>query len=295
MNKIKTEANLTNRISATIIDFTLFYAFIFAYTYALGEPNDEGGYTVTGFATWGVPAMWFVFFPIAESIGGQTLGHKIMGIKVVSIKGKPIGFGKAFKRRLADLIDIHFFFGVIAYFVVKNSPTHQRLGDLWAGTIVVGGASVSCHHCHEKLTISAKEQIAGKYECPECGTPNYVQQASQIRDSFTANRQMTRALNNLPEVYHKRQEIIIAKNYIELGESFLALDSIREMALKTGHLFPQNFWLDLKDIAQSLNQPEIAQDCHEQMLHTTREFKGVLEGGRTLEIAEDGTHTFYEV
>lgn len=295
MHKIKTEANLKNRVPATIIDLVILYIFMFAYAYTLGEPNDEGGYTVSGFATFGVPAMWFLFFPVAESIGGQTLGHKIMGIKVVSTNGKPIGFEKAVKRRLADVIDLHFCFGLIAYFVIRNSPTHQRLGDLWAGTIVVGGASASCHNCHEKLTISAKEQIAGKYECPECGTPNYVQQGSEVRNSFSANRQMNRILNNLPEVYHKRQEIIIAKNYMELGESFLALDSIREMALKTGHFFPQNFWLDLKDIAQSLNQPEIAQDCHDQMLHTTREFKGVLEEGRTVEIAEDGTHTFHEV
>ncbi|GAB5525646.1 MAG: hypothetical protein Roseis2KO_35180 [Roseivirga sp.] len=295
MPKIKTEANLTNRISATIIDFILFYAFIFAYTYALGEPNNEGGYSVTGFATWGVPAMWFLFFPVAESMGGQTLGHKIMGIKVVATNGKPIGFGQAFKRRLADIIDLHFCFGLIAYLVIRNSPTHQRLGDLWAGTIVVGGASATCHNCHEKLTISAKEQIAGKYECPECGTPNFVQQNSEVRNSFSANRQMNKVLSNLPEVYHQRQEIIIAENYMELGESFLALDSIIEMTSKTGHLFSQNFWLDLKEIAQSLNQPKVAQDCHEQMLNTTREFKGVLEEGRTVKIAEDGTHTFYEV
>lgn len=295
MHKIKTEANLNNRVPATIIDFVIFYTFIFVYTYALGEPNDEGGYTITGFATLGVPAMWFLYFPVAESMGGQTLGHKIMGIKVVSTNGKPIHFGQALKRRLADVIDIHLFFGVIAYFVVRNSPTHQRLGDLWADTLVVGGASASCHNCHEKLTVSVKEQIAGKYECPECGTLNYIQRNSEVHNSFSANRQMNKVLKNLPEIYHKRQEIIIAKNFMELGESFLALDSIIEMAVKTGHLFSQNFWLDLKDIAKSLNQPKIAQECHEQMLNTTREFKGVLEEGRTVETAEDGSRIFHEI
>ena len=32
-----------------------------------------------------------------------------------------------------------FFFGIVAFITIKNTPDHQRLGDLLAKTIVIGG------------------------------------------------------------------------------------------------------------------------------------------------------------
>lgn len=295
MSKIKTEANFRNRIPATIIDYTLFYAFFFIYAYVFGEPDEEGGHTVRGFATLVVPFVWFLYFPVVESIGGQTLGHKIMGIKVVSKSGKPIDLSQAVRRRLADMIDLQFFFGLIGYLVVRNSPDHQRLGDMWAGTIVVGGTREYCQNCRESLVLSAKEHVAGKYECPECGTPNFTQQQNPANISLSVNKQINQILSSLPEIYLKHQQIIIARNYLDHSEWVLALESIIEMTQKTGHLFSQDFWLELKDIAQLLNQGKTAEYCHAQMLHTTREFKGVLEKGNTAERLEDGSFTHHEV
>ena len=49
---------------------------------------------------------------------------------------KEIEWTQALKRHLLDPIDI-LFYGIPAIITVKNSGKHQRLGDMWAKTIVV--------------------------------------------------------------------------------------------------------------------------------------------------------------
>ncbi len=66
------------------------------------------------------------------------------------------------------------------------------------------------------------------------------------------------------------------------------------MTRKSNHLFSQEFWLKLKDIAKMVNQPHIVDFCHEQMLHTTKEFKGILEEGHTAELTKDGTFQIHK-
>ncbi len=292
MRSIKTEANYRNRIPATIIDYILFYGLFFMYVYLLGEPNEDGGYSVFGFTTLGIPLMWFIYFPVIESLGGQTLGHRIMGIRVVTKSGKAIDLGQALKRRLADMIDFQFF-GLVALLVIRNSKTNQRLGDMWAGTLVVGGIKQYCQDCHEKLVLSAKEQVAGKYTCPECGAMNYLQQGSAT-EARSIRKQMEDVLHRLPAVFHKNQEFIVANDYLSHNEWTLALESMVEMTRKSNHLFSQEFWLKLKDIAKMVNQPHIVDFCHEQMLHTTKEFKGILEEGHTAELTKDGTFQIHK-
>ena len=43
---------------------------------------------------------------------------------------------QSFKRHLLDPIDMSMF-GLIAIIIIKNTNYNQRLGDLWAKTIVV--------------------------------------------------------------------------------------------------------------------------------------------------------------
>lgn len=165
---IKTEPKLLRRALATTIDYGLYLIFYGWFIYTYGVPNDEGGYTMSNDpkALW-VFVVWFIYFPIAESIRGQTLGKLLVGLRVVSKNGRPISFGQAFKRHLVDMIDF-FFFGIVAVIIIKNTPDHQRLGDLLAKTIVIGGETFYCMHCREELTLSADELVKGEFVCPEC-------------------------------------------------------------------------------------------------------------------------------
>ena len=71
-----------------------------------------------------------------EAYCGQTLGHALLGIKVVSLDGSAISFGQALKRRLCDAIEISWCFGLIAFILVKSTGNQQRLGDIVAKTYV---------------------------------------------------------------------------------------------------------------------------------------------------------------
>jgi len=163
--------HLLRRYAAAIFDYGLYFAFFVWLIVTYGEPN-EGGYTLQNDpkALW-IFVVWAGYFPVAESVKGQTLGKMILGLKVVSKTGRRISFGQALKRHIADLLD-SIFFGLVALIAIKNSPAHQRLGDLWAETIVIGSEDVECSQCQTQLTISADEIVNGTFVCPTCQTTN---------------------------------------------------------------------------------------------------------------------------
>ena len=127
--RVKTEPKLIRRTLATSIDYGLYLGFFIWLVVTYGVPNDEGGYSLNNDPKdlWLV-VVWFIYFPIIESIRGQTLGKLILGLRVVTKNGNPITFLQAFKRHLVDMIDF-FFFGIVAFIAIKNTPDHQRLGS----------------------------------------------------------------------------------------------------------------------------------------------------------------------
>lgn len=174
MKNIQTQPNITRRALATIIDYGIYMMFWSWYIFQFGSPNNEGGYNINGLPGFILFLTWFVYFPLSESFKGQTIGHKIVQLKVVTANGKPISFGQSLKRRILDIIDLFLTFGIIAFITVKNSERNQRVGDIWANTIVVGGESVTCSHCQSKLTLSPKDTIRGSFDCPECRKRNEI-------------------------------------------------------------------------------------------------------------------------
>jgi len=145
--EIKTEPNIGNRLTAGFIDYIIIYGFAFAYLYAFGEPNAEGEYTVNGLPAL-VPVLFWGIMTIGfEQWTGATIGNTLTGLKPISIRESidikyaveenvKISFGQSLKRHLLDPIDM-FFFGLIAIVTIKNTDKNQRLGDIWANTIVV--------------------------------------------------------------------------------------------------------------------------------------------------------------
>ncbi len=133
---------LVRRIIATIIDYSIFFLVFYTFVMSFGEPNNEGGKTVTGHLALIPELYWFIYFVVVESEAGSTLGHYLLNLKVVNLDGTSIGFLQAFKRRVLDFIDI-LYFGIPAFIAVKNSQNNQRIGDMWAKTIVVQNDDIS--------------------------------------------------------------------------------------------------------------------------------------------------------
>lgn len=72
-----------------------------------------------------------------QFFNGQSLGKKIMKIKVVKLDGSQPQFGAYLIRWVLRIIDINLFNGVIALLTVALSEKSQRLGDMAAGTTVI--------------------------------------------------------------------------------------------------------------------------------------------------------------
>ncbi|MBU0898394.1 MAG: RDD family protein [Nanoarchaeota archaeon] len=84
--------------------------------------------------------VWFVisllYFSYFESKSGQTLGKKLVNIKVVTEKGKNLTFGTALIRTILRIVDgqAGYLLGLI---IILISDKKQRLGDMAAKSIVV--------------------------------------------------------------------------------------------------------------------------------------------------------------
>lgn len=166
-------ASIGKRFLGGLIDYLLFYVAFFLYVYYFGEPYDEGtGYRVTGMRALMIPGMWFLYFPLMESISGQTLGKRVAKTRVVKVGGGEIGFGDSALRHIVDFIDILFLFGLIGFIMMKNSAQRQRLGDQLAKTIVVEDREAICMKCGESLVLSFRELERGRFVCPVCKQEN---------------------------------------------------------------------------------------------------------------------------
>lgn len=130
------KSNLRKRTFASILDYGFFLSLTIAYIVYFGEPDGAGENTVTGLLALVIPIAWFLYFVVIETINEATLGHQAFNLAVKTENRKPITLKQSFKRHLLDPIDI-LIFGIPARIAIKNSDKHQRLGDMWAKTIVV--------------------------------------------------------------------------------------------------------------------------------------------------------------
>lgn len=127
---------LGNRILASLIDCAVVGCFFLFFAHKYGESNAVGEYTVHGIKALIPIGFWLLYVVVIEGLFNATIGHFILGLKVVKTDGERIDFITSLKRHLADPIDF-FFFGVVGIILIKNTALNQRFGDIWAKTIVI--------------------------------------------------------------------------------------------------------------------------------------------------------------
>lgn len=135
ITKIKTEANIGNRFVAGLIDFIIVYGFLVFLFITIGEQNSDGSYSINGAPAFIPIIFWFLVIVGMECTVGATIGNLIIGLKPIPIDGekRKLTFGESFKRHFLDSLD----FSPIGYLLIKNTEKNQRIGDLWAKTIVI--------------------------------------------------------------------------------------------------------------------------------------------------------------
>ncbi len=80
---------------------------------------------------------WGYGIALETAWSGQTVGKRLMGLRVIQQSGVRIGFYHAALRNLARPVDRLPFLYLVGGLTALLSGSHQRLGDMLAGTIVV--------------------------------------------------------------------------------------------------------------------------------------------------------------
>ena len=136
LRRVEPKRYLKQRILATIIDYGIFFIVVVIYCVCLGTESSEGAYRIDGILALPIPIIWFLYFVVLEAVNHASPGHDICKLVVVKTDGGKIGFTDAVKRRILDIVDISFY-GIPALICICNTPKFQRIGDLFADTIVV--------------------------------------------------------------------------------------------------------------------------------------------------------------
>ena len=80
---------------------------------------------------------WFYHVICELSFRGQSVGKRIMGIRVVRSDGAPVDPASSFLRNLLRFADTFFFLYHIVFISMISSAGFRRLGDWAGGTLVV--------------------------------------------------------------------------------------------------------------------------------------------------------------
>jgi uncharacterized RDD family membrane protein YckC len=123
-------AYLIDQVLLVALVLLAFFLFLFL---AMGSQAGLGPTMVAYFVlTWGYGAFCEGLF------NGQTVGKRVLGIRVVSERGVPISGAQAVLRNLVGTVDglLPFFYQPALVSMILSSK-FQRLGDLAAGTMVV--------------------------------------------------------------------------------------------------------------------------------------------------------------
>ena len=138
-------ASLKKRLFASMIDLTIFMAlytliyFFISFQYFTSQSPLGRGYGYEAsipicsnyLIIW---AGWMVFIILTEFRSGQSIGKRLMKIKVLSRDLKNTTIHQTFIRHVFDVVDLFLFIGLV---VAKKNASRQKIGDLLAETVVV--------------------------------------------------------------------------------------------------------------------------------------------------------------
>lgn len=80
---------------------------------------------------------WFYALLFETFMDGQTVGKKLLKIKVIKIDGYQAGFGDYLIRWIFRIAEVTFPMGLIGIITMAVNKDSRRLGDLAAGTAVI--------------------------------------------------------------------------------------------------------------------------------------------------------------
>jgi uncharacterized RDD family membrane protein YckC len=134
-------AVIVDQIILMIITMILAFPFVgmswMAASMGMGTAAEVAAIYGAMAGVWGLSfLMMLLYFTYFETTTGQTIGKKLVNIKVVKENGKKLTYMDAFVRTLLRIVDSIALY-LIGFVVVIATDKKQRIGDMAAGTIVV--------------------------------------------------------------------------------------------------------------------------------------------------------------
>lgn len=138
-----TAASIGHRILAFGVDVLIIMAYLTSIFLFLSKSGLE--HKIQSMDGWSQLAIRsIIFLPVMfyslifeTFFEGQSLGKKLIRIKVVKIEGYQASFGDYLIRWLFRLVDIIITSGILGFITIILSKKFQRLGDMAAGTSVI--------------------------------------------------------------------------------------------------------------------------------------------------------------
>jgi uncharacterized RDD family membrane protein YckC len=123
------------RVAAGLIDLAIVVAGTLVIGLGAGLYDGDGAVSLPVVV---VMTGWALYYYFAcESGGGQTLGKKLMKLRVVRVDGSPAGMREIAVRTVVRVVDMQFAYLVGLIAMLATGKRRGRLGDLAAGTTVV--------------------------------------------------------------------------------------------------------------------------------------------------------------
>lgn len=131
-------AGLGERIAARLIDLGIFFVtYIIFIILGLVIAFSKMNYVLMTMGILYIASYIFYNLIFEIFMNGQTIGKRIMKIKVISLDGGQASLGQHFIRWLFRLVDFLFTAQVGGLVCIAVTENKQRIGDIVAGTTVI--------------------------------------------------------------------------------------------------------------------------------------------------------------
>lgn len=124
-------ASVANRLSSNIIDLAIVYILNLLRIIVFSS-----GFPATYFVE-NIALIWLYHLVIVVFFRGLTPGMRIVHIRIQKPDGSPVVFSELFLRWIMRPLDITLSVCALGLFMMMGSEKRQRLGDVYAGTVVV--------------------------------------------------------------------------------------------------------------------------------------------------------------
>lgn len=137
-------ASVGERVLAYLVDILIIAAYYIVIYFIIGSlPGVDKFFGKLDNwemnAIHGIISLPVLFYALLQEsfLEGQTLGKRLMKIKVIKIDGYQASFGDYLIRWLFRMIEVAGIMGIIGLIALISSKKTQRIGDMAAGTAVI--------------------------------------------------------------------------------------------------------------------------------------------------------------